>query len=87
MADQTVESLTSEARSLWERAVRECEPYKADASDRMAAELCHSAEYAYWKARDRWIATYRRTHGCTKQAAEDEFARCVSPHQTAMPQR
>ena len=64
--------------------MRECEPYKADASDRMAAELCHSAEYAYWKVRDRWIAAYQRAHGCSKQAAEAEFTRCVSPHQTVM---
>ena len=87
MADQTVESLTSEARSLWERAVRECEPYKADASDRMAAELCHSAEYAYWKARNRWIDAYQQLHGCSKPSAEAEFAQSVSPHQTVMPHR
>ena len=87
MADQTLESLTSEARSAWQRAVRECAPYKADPSDLMAANKCHSAEYAYWKVRDRWIVAYQRLHGCSKPSAEAEFARCVSPHQTAMPQR
>ena len=87
MAGQTLESLTSEARSLWQRAARECEPYKADRSDLMAANKCHSAEYAYWKARDRWINTYQRLDGCSKQSAEAEFARRVSSHQTVMPQR
>ena len=87
MSDTSLDSLTSEARSAWQRAARECEPYKADPSDLMAANICHSAEYAYWKVRNRWIVTYRRLHGCSKQSAEAEVARRVSPHQTVMPQR
>ena len=87
MADPSLDTLTSEARSAWRRAARECEPYKADQSDLMAANKCHGAEYAYWKARDRWIATYQRQHNCSEASAEAEFARRVSPHQTVMPQR
>ena len=84
---KTLEALTSEALSAWQRAVRECEPFKADRSDLMAANKCHSAEYAYWKARNRWIDAYQQLHGCSKPSAEAEFARRVSPHQTVMPQR
>ena len=87
MDKKTLESLTSEARSAWQRAVRKCEPYKSDPSDLMAAEECHSAEYAYWKARNRWIDAYQQLHNCSKPSAEAEFARRVSPHQTAVPQR